>query len=105
MNNIYYLHDYCCISSQKVLKKAGVFHKYNEFSREGSDFMRLYKPNKDKPEFIITIPKFLQWFLPPTPESNRQQLREALIESASKGKNVDVKFNYSITKIKKRNEK
>ena len=67
--------------------------------------MRLYKPNKDKPEFIMTTPKFLKWLLPPAPESNRQQLREALIESASKGKKIIVKFNHSITKINQKNEK
>lgn len=43
--------------------------------------MRGYTIHSDKPEFIFATPKLLQRFWPPSPESNRQMLREALIES------------------------
>ena len=87
--------------SQEVLKKAGVFHKYFEFSRVGSDIMKFYRHDKDKPDYVMTIPKTLHWLVPPAPESNRQLLREALIESAEE--NVTIQFNCSITEIVQNN--
>ena len=82
---------------QKILKQAGVFHKYYEFSREGSDITRLYKPDKDNPAFVKAPPKLLPWLFPPEPESNRHLLREALIESA--GEKITIHFSHIITDI------
>ena len=59
--------------------------------------MKIYSHDKDKPDYIITIPRSLNWLVPQSPESNRELLREALIESAED--NVTIQFNSSITEI------
>jgi len=87
------------IAGQKVLKMAGVFDQYMNFSRSGSDLMRIYRNDSIIPSFVLCMPRFLRWFFPPTPESNRQMLRETLIQ-ASTDHNVHVHFNTKANSIK-----
>lgn len=95
---------------QEALVKAGVYHRYWDFSRPYSDTAVAYHQlDNEKPIAIIFRPKFLMKYFPSKfaarPESNRSKLREILLESMANRKQVDIQFNVKVNDIRHVEEK
>jgi len=67
--------------TQAILRRSGVYERYWEMSRADSNVMRIYSVAQRDPLFVMALPRLLERFIPPSPETNRQLLRDALLGS------------------------
>lgn len=92
---------------QEALARAGVYHRYWEISREQSDKMCFMHPSKFEPLAVSYTPRWLVDLFPglggtkyaARPESNREKLRDVLLEALAGNGNADVHFNTPILGI------
>eukprot|EP00041_Stephanoeca_diplocostata_P023870 m.595106 g.595106 ORF g.595106 m.595106 type:complete len:474 (+) comp22399_c1_seq36:115-1536(+) len=68
-------------TSQKALERAGIFHRYQEISRQDSSVMKFYALGQEKPLAVRATPVMLQRWIPNQPETNRHALRDALLDA------------------------
>eukprot|EP01095_Lingulamoeba_sp_RSL-Kostka_P003389 TRINITY_DN14375_c0_g1_i1.p1 TRINITY_DN14375_c0_g1~~TRINITY_DN14375_c0_g1_i1.p1 ORF type:complete len:471 (+),score=154.61 TRINITY_DN14375_c0_g1_i1:48-1460(+) len=67
--------------TQEILKKTRVWEHYNDISRQGSNVFKCYDGRDlEKPLLVLTQPKFLEKIMPPEYETNREELRNCLID-------------------------
>eukprot|EP00039_Didymoeca_costata_P020053 m.339877 g.339877 ORF g.339877 m.339877 type:complete len:485 (-) comp19021_c0_seq1:50-1504(-) len=84
---------------QEILKRAGIFHRYWEISRESSNVMKFYILGHKEPSFVMSQLKTLERFFPPTPETNREKLQQAFIEELPEH-NSNINFGAKVHEIK-----
>jgi 2-polyprenyl-6-methoxyphenol hydroxylase-like FAD-dependent oxidoreductase len=66
--------------AREALQKAGVFHRYAEMCRPDSNIMATYVVGNERPLFKFTQPRRLQRWIPPKLETNREVMRDILLE-------------------------
>ncbi len=89
---------------QEALARAGVYHRYWEISRVRSDKFALCSPSSIEPLSFSYRPPWLMQHFPghfhARPESNREKLREVLLEALERHGNNTVQFETSVWDIR-----
>lgn len=90
---------------QELLKKAGLFDRYWEFTRPQSDVFKWFQADDDRPFLILYIPAFLKKWTPgyvcPQPESNRTKYRQIVKEALAQNPNITLSHRHKITDARK----
>lgn len=85
--------------AQEVLKVAGVFGSFWDMSRRGSNVMKWYAVGQlQEPLAVMATPKLLEWWFPPNPETNRQELSDSLRAVLTRCERVRQTFNCRIAR-------
>ena len=93
---------------QEALARAGVYHRYWEVSRQQSDKMCFMHPSKFEPLAVSYTPRWLVDLFPglggtkyaARPESNREKLRDVLLDALAEHGNAEVLFDTAVMGIR-----
>ena len=89
---------------QEALARAGVYDRYWEISRPRSDKMAFMSPKSMVPVAVSYRPRWLADLFPghyaARPETNREKLRDILLEVLAERGNTDVRFDTAVADIR-----